>query len=325
MSTSLLDRPTIDTVSRESFAEELQQTMAAINLEFHWFGINRSVTASQKEQAAETFDAKGQFVSMGKKLIDTNHPAWKAIIKVRGKIQKYWEAMSLPYPQPGVRLVRRHDLETFEETMRDLQAELRLAERNLDIHFDELRSKAREKLGSLYNPGDYPVSLIGMFTVEWDFPNVEAPDYLRIVSPKLYNGEMERVRSRFSEAVSMAENAFFSELIKMVDHLIERLSGSEDGKQKVFRDTAVTNLLDFFERFQRLNIGSSEELDRVVGHVRRIVDGVTPDSLRGSDALRQQVSHKLSVVQSELDGLMVDRPRRNLILPQRETAIRQAS
>ena len=325
MSTSLLDRPAIDTVPRESFAEELQQTMAAVSLRFRWFGINRSVTPTQKEQAAETFDARGQFVSMGKKLIDTSHTAWKNIVKVRGKIQKHWETGSLPFPQAGVRLIRRDELEAFLERMRELQEELREAEQNLDIDYDQLRSWARENLGSLYNAADYPASLIGMFTVTWDFPNVEAPDYLRTISPRLYRQEQERVRNRFTEAVALAEDAFFSELIKMVDHLIERLSGSEDGRQKVFRDTAVTNLLDFFERFQRLNIGSSEELDRVVGHVRRIVDGVTPDSLRGSDALRQQVSHKLSLVQSELDGLMVDRPRRNLILPQRETAIRQAS
>jgi len=323
--TSLLDIPTVQVAPNVPFAEELQRIMAAVSMRFSWFGINRSVTPTQKEQAAETFDAKGQFVSMAKKLIDTSHPAWKAIVKVRGNIQKAWETGSLPFPQAGVRLVRRNELETFLEKMRGLQNELQKAERGLNVHYERLRKRAKENLGDLYDKNDYPASLIGKFTVTWDFPNVEAPDYLRMVSPVLYRQEQERVRNRFEEAVSLAEEAFINELLNMVNHLIERLSGLKDGKPKVFRDTAVTNLKEFFDRFQRLNIGSSEDLNRMVGNVRRIMEGNTPELLRNSDSLRQQMSSRLSVVQSELDGLMVDRPRRNLILPPPNTEMVQAS
>ena len=45
----------------------------------------------------------------------------------------------------------------------------------LDEHYAELRSAARERLGSLYDPQDYPDSLDGMFEVSWDFPSVEPP------------------------------------------------------------------------------------------------------------------------------------------------------
>ena len=41
-------------------------------------------------------------------------------------------------------------------------------------------------------------------------------------------------------------------------------AGSDDGKPKIFRDSAVTNLTEFFARFRDLNIGSSTELDRLV-------------------------------------------------------------
>jgi hypothetical protein len=322
--TSLPERSSVQATPHESFAEELQRTMAAVSMRFRWFGITRSVTATQKNEAAETFNAEGRFVSMGKKLIDTSHPAWKGIVKVRGKIQKHWEQESLPFPLLGVRLVRRSELEAFLGDLRELQDELREAEQNLHAHYDQLRTQAQRNLGSLHDPANYPPSLIGMFTVTWDFPNVDAPAYLRALSPLLYAQEQERVRSLFTEAVTLAEDAFFGELIKMVDHLAERLSGSEDGKPKVFRDTAVTNLMDFFERFQRLNIGSSEDLDRLVGHVRQIVGGVTPQSLRDSHVIRQQMSNRLSVVQSELDGLMVDRPRRNLMIPRATAEMSQA-
>ena len=58
----------------------------------------------------------------------------------------------------------------------------------------------------------------------------------------------------FDEAVQLAEEAFIGELNRLVSHLSERLSGQEDGKPKVFRDTAVETCASFSLRFQQLNV-----------------------------------------------------------------------
>jgi|GEM_PF-354099 hypothetical protein len=73
-----------------------------------------------------------------------------------------------------------------------------------------------------------------------------------------------RVRERFESAVELAEHAFAPELQRLTAHLAERLTGLHAGQPKVFRDSAVENLRDFFERFRRLNIRSSPELDSLV-------------------------------------------------------------
>jgi len=80
-----------------------------------------------------------------------------------------------------------------------------------------------------------------------------------------------------------------------------------------FRDSSVTNLIDFFERFRRLNVRSNEQLDELVQRAQQVVRGVQPQQLRDNDALRQQVNTQLAGVQSALDGLLVDRPRRNIL------------
>ncbi len=46
---------------------------------------------------------------------------------------------------------------------------------------------------------------------------------------------------------------------------------------------------------------------------QRIVLGVGPHDLRDNEGLRQHVATELSRVQSVLDGLLVDRPRRNIL------------
>jgi hypothetical protein len=93
----------------------------------------------------------------------------------------------------------------------------------LDRRYDELRQAARRRLGDLFDAADYPVSLIGLFAIEHDYPSVEPPDYLRQLSPELYEQECRRVQARFDEAVQLAEQAFLEELSKLVSHLGERL------------------------------------------------------------------------------------------------------
>ena len=294
-------------------AQRLRTTMAAVRVAISWFGVRKTLTPQQKAQAADTFGAEGQFLSAGKKLLDTSHPAFKAVTTVRGQIMAFWRGISLPYPEPGIRLIRQDDIGAFTLQLTTLKAELGEAVDSLDRHYAELKRAARGRLGSLYNEADYPASLRDLFGVEWDFPSVEPPEYLRQLSPHLYQEECRRVQQRFDEAVRLAEEAFLGELAKLVGHLTERLSGSEDGKPKVFRDSAVENLSEFFGRFRQLNIGSNDQLDQLVDQVQSIVRGVNPQELRDKNSLRQYVATELSAVQATLDGLLVDRPRRNIL------------
>ena len=303
----------MSTAATATAARRLRTQMAAVRLSFTWFGVRKSLSSQQKEEAADSFGAEGKYLSAAKKLLDTTHPAFKTVTAVRGRALSLWKGLSLPYPEPGIRLIRQDDVPVFDVQLTTLRAELDEAVAQLDEHFGELRAAARERLGRLYNPADYPDTLIGLFKIEHDFPSVEPPEYLRELSPELYRQEQSRVTARFEEAVRLTEEAFLAEFGRLVSHLTDRLSGNDDGKPKVFRDSAVDNLSEFFQRFRTLNVRSSEQLDELVEQSQRIVRGIAPQSLRDNQFLRQQVAAQLSGVQATLDGLMVDRPRRRII------------
>lgn len=310
MNILLEDQPSPTTTDA---ASRLRTVMAAVRLSFVWLGCRKTLTADQKSEAADAFGAAGEYVSAAKKLLDTSHPSYKAVTAVRGRILSYWKGTSLPYPEPGLRLIRQADIGMFNVQMTTLQAELAEAVAELDSRYDELRQAARQRLGRLYNAGDYPSSLRDLFAVSWDFPSFEPPAYLRQISPELYQQESRRIAARFEEAVQLAETAFTEEFSKLVAHLTDRLSGQEDGKPKVFRDSAVENLTTFFERFRHLNVQSSEQLDALVAQAQQIVRGVQPQQLRDDQAFRQQIASQLSAVQSQVEGMLIDRPRRNIL------------
>ncbi len=309
--TTLLDEPT--TAQSTSPAQRLRTSTAAVRLSFTWFGTRKTLTPEQKSQAAGVFDAEGDYLSAGKKLLDTRHPSFKAVTAIRTGAVNYWKGVTLPYPEAGIRLIRQDQIDNFDQQLNWLRMELNDAVDMLDERYHELKSAARERLGCLYNPTDYPESLTGLFSIDWEFPAVEPPDYLMQLNPELYEQECQRVAARFDDAVQLAEQAFVDELSKLVNHLAERLTGQSDGKPKVFRDSAVENLTGFFERFRDLNIGSNEQLDELVEQAQQIVQGVEPQSLRDNHVLRQTFSAELTEVQSVLDDLLVDRPRRNIL------------
>jgi hypothetical protein len=113
--------------------------------------------------------------------------------------------------------------------------------------------------------------------------------------------------------VQLAEEWFTAEFAKLVEHLRERLSGSEDGKPKVFRDSAVDNLKEFFNRFHMLSVGSNPQLEELVEQARKLIGGVGAQDLRNSGNLRQNLHTQLDAMQSAIDTLLVDKPRRKIL------------
>jgi hypothetical protein len=293
-------------------AQRLRRRAAAVRVCLHWWGVHRSLTNQQKEEVSVAYAADARFLTAGKKIIDVRHEAFRKLTSLRSRIVSYWRGLTLPYTEPGVRLIRQCDIEAFVHTMQGFREELHQAEQDLNAVYQQLKDDALRRLGRLFNPDDYPGEVRGLFEVEWDFPSVEPPSYLLRINPDLFQEEQARVARRFEEAVQLAEQAFIDEFAKVVAHLTERLDAG-DGERRVFRDTAVTNLLDFFERFRRLNVRSNQELDQLVEQAQQLVQGVTPQELRTNDDLRSRIATQMGQVQATLDSMIVERPRRQIV------------
>ena len=64
--------------------------------------------------------------------------------------------MSLPYPEPSIRLIRQDRIDDFAAKMREFQEEQAEAVQALDRRYSELITTARQQLGSLFDSSDYP-------------------------------------------------------------------------------------------------------------------------------------------------------------------------
>jgi hypothetical protein len=303
-------------------AHRLRGQMTACRVHFTWLGLRRTLTPEQKARAADAFQASGRFLSAGKKLLDTGHPAVRRVTGVKSSIQKFWHGVTVPFPEAGLRLIPQRRVVDFAETMAGYRDDLAEAVERLGAVMPELKSAAGARLGDLYSEADYPDKLDGLFAVEWDFPSVEPPNQLQHLAPEIYEEERRRVQDRFEEAVRLTEEAFIAEFGKVVERLVERLGDPAPGEPKrIFRDSAIGNLTEFFERFKELSVRNSDELERLVEQAKQAVQGVGPQDLRESGALRQRIVQNLEGVQASLDHFMVERPRRRVLRPSATMAV----
>ena len=304
-------------VRTRTASARLRENFSACRLQFKWLGTSKTLNSDQKSQAAESFGADAASISAGKRLIDVKHEAWKGLTSIKSQATKYWKEISRPYPETGILLIRQDRVEDFNSTFEDYRAQLEAGVRMFDEQFAEIKDAARVRLGSLFDATDYPSSLEDEFGIEWNFPSVSPPDWMRRLNPDVYAEQARRVSQKFDEAVELAESAFIEELDKLVNHLAERLAGDDDGRPRIFRDSAVTNMGDFFTRFRELNIRSNDQLDELVERCEGLMRGVQPQAIRGNEGLRRSLSTNLASVQSSLDQLIVDSPRRRILRPNR--------
>ena len=311
MSTEIAEQPIADNVAQT--ANELRQTMGAVRVSFSWLGTQRKLSDAQTKQAADTFHAETDLVTASKKLIDTKNPTYRVLTALKSQVSAYWRSMTLPYPQEGVRLIKQSDVEGFEAKMREFKEQLAAAAANLQLEYETLKEAARQKLGDLFNPTDYPPTLEGVFDIKWEYPAVEAPNYLMNFNPELYEQEQRRVQERFETAVLMTEQAFAERLQELVSHLIERLADEPDGTKKTFRSSAVDNFKEFYENFRRMNVRSNAQLENLIKQANDLVAGVEVKELRNNDEVRRNLSQQMATVQSSLDNLITNAPRRRVM------------
>jgi hypothetical protein len=182
--------------------------------------------------------------------------------------------LTLPFPEPGLRLIPLDQLEAFDRQMHSYRIQLRDAANELERNFDQLRAEAVGQLGSLFDPADYPSTLSDLFGCRWDYPNLDPPSNLTWLSPSLHQQEEYRVQTLFEEAVELAEQMFFGELTRRVAHLGERLAGqSAVGSPRVFRDSGVDHLVAFIANYRRFDLRTDDRLDELIELVEMTLQG----------------------------------------------------
>jgi hypothetical protein len=258
---------------------------------------------------APRIDGDHDYIRVSKKLLDSGE--FTAIGKFDTEIRGYIYRQCLPSMAIEGVYILPHV--TVKETVAALE-EMRETRRNLIDQFlavyDTQVQEAAEHLGSNYDPNDYDTleQVADQFNMEWRLVTLGVPDALADIDPELHEAEKQKAHQQVVEMQSGICDRLRATFRTHIDSMIMRLDGERaEGKPRIFRNSLIENAVAFLQQYKRAfaDLVEDADLSRLIDQALDCLTEISPDDLRQSKELRENVVEGLREVQSALDALGV--------------------
>lgn len=262
-------------------------------------------------------DADRDMFRVNKSLLDS--PELKKIAQLDGELRRYVASRCLPSMfKTGVYLLPNGLIEEVDARIETFAIERAALVEDFAAVYESQKAAAADKLKSMYNPLDYAATaeeVRAAFSVRTQYVAFDTPGTLRDIKRAIFEREASKAAAQWTEALSECRQVLRAELASLIDHALDRLTPGADGKPRVFRDSLIKNLDEFFGTFNARNsIGEDADLDALVAQARTILGGVSPDELRKSEAARSDVLSRLAQVKGQLDTMIIEKPSRGFMV-----------
>lgn len=253
---------------------DLARKTVCIKVRLSTMGNTRKVSTSQIEA-----DADKDLLRVSKHLLDSAE--LKAIGRFDGEIRRFLYGICLPF-EIGIHLLPVAALEVVEERLRQFLTDRAELVKAFLAAYPSLCQDAAKRLRGLYNPADYPPvdDAAREFGFSWQYVSFGVPDQLKGISQEVWEQEREKAAQRMAEASSEIQQVLRQSMADLVAHMAERLKEGADGKPLKFKQTTVSNLVEFLSNFSFRNVTDDQELQSLVTRARELLQGVEADDLR---------------------------------------------
>jgi hypothetical protein len=130
------------------------------------------------------------------------------------------------------------------------------------------------------------------------------PDQLKAISQEVWEQEREKAAQRMAEASTEIQTVLRESMAKLVQHMADRLKEGPDGKPLRFKETTVSNLVEFLANFEFRNVTDDGELQGLVAQACELLHGVNADDLRTTGDLRTKVQQGIAEIGAQLDTML---------------------
>jgi uncharacterized phage infection (PIP) family protein YhgE len=177
---------------------------------------------------------------------------------------------------------------------------------------EQRRDESRARLKEAFDIKHYPSreQVMAGYSIDKRWMTLSTPQSLKQISASFFEREKSKAEAAIGAAYEEINKLLAAEAKELADHLIDRLTPGADGKPKVFRNSTVSNISEYLATFNLRNLGNSDDLNTQITKMRQLLQGVSPDSLRTNDTLKDSVTKSFKQVAEELDKLIIAAPTR---------------
>ena len=184
----------------------------------------------------------------------------KAIGRFDGEIRRFLYNICLPF-EIGIHLLPVAALETVEDRLRKFAEDRQGLVTAFLAVYPSLCQDAAKRLRGLYNPADYPPvdEVTREFGLSWWYVSFGVPDQLKGISQEVWEQERDKAAQRMAEASSEIHKCCGNPW-PIWSLTCERLKDGADGKPLKFKQSTVSNLVEFLSNFSFRNVTDDRQL-----------------------------------------------------------------
>lgn len=206
-------------------------------------------------------------------------------------IRAYHYKMTLPWMDNGARLLPASLFREYSTEMRRLKGEYdALVQTFLQRYDTFLKPDARLRLGTLYDPEDYPeaADLKSKFGVTTDIMPVPEGNDFRV---DVGDAERERIRNELNERVAERQRQAMEDAWRRVREVVSNIEFRLSADKAIVRESLIENASELARLLPGLNVTQDPAMSAVC---RDITDHLLVDvaTLRRSRMERKRVAEK---------------------------------
>lgn len=246
-----------------------------------------SATLHDKKVSAEveTTHSAQDAGRYNKRLIDKAHLA--AINELAGQIRKYHYSRTHPWTDKGQRILPSALFMEYRQDIASFKAKFQLAVDDFVQKYPSLVQAARTRLGSMYDPNDYPQpsEVADMFGIALEImPVPDAADFRVDMAQET----QDEIRQQITASVNARQAAAVKECWSRVREVVSRIAEQCSKEKGRIHDSLMENAEDLVNVLSGLNITNDPEIAAVEDDIRKLI--VHPDDIRRSPSTRKRLA-----------------------------------
>jgi hypothetical protein len=248
--------------------------------------------------------ATGDAARVNKFLMASADAQLKEITRIARKVRDVVDSQTVPWNDAGMRLVSNQTSFSLLGEIGALEQEFTAAVDKFCEDYPQLRAISLQALGDMANEEDYPA--VDVVRRKFSMRTTLEPIASTFEDSRtgLTQEQRDQLDAHYAavhkDRMEEARNAAFDRLTENLERYVDRLSLTDDGKNKVFTHTMVDNLRDTVAMVDGLGLFDNEQLAKLHYDLETKLCPHDAKDLRDSIQTAATARH---VAQSALDAL----------------------
>lgn len=215
--------------------------------------------------------------------------------QIASAARAYLYKMTHAWGDNGERLLPAALFLEFSQTMQQMRNEFESRVQTFVVSYPTLVQEARTRLGSLYDPQDYPADVRSKFS--FPPPAVTPIPSANDFRVKLNQDYVDSIKADLVSRLEARQKDTLKQCWMRVRKVVSKITELGDKDAKVF-DSVITNARDLIDILPALNLTNDQELIDIASELQSIL--VPPDRLRQDKRLKQDVASKADAILAKL-------------------------